>query len=194
VLRGAMAEWVVGDPREIKTDGGPVIDQSSADSINAYIKELDERATLIARAPETEASKKGSFVIPCCYEVASVLDLKEEVFGPVLHVVRYKSADLDKVIEDINTLGYGLTFGVHSRVGARVQGICDAVHVGNIYINRNIIGAVVGVNPFGGSGLSGTGPKAGGPNYLPKMCHEVTITNNVTALGGNIELIQSLMD
>jgi RHH-type proline utilization regulon transcriptional repressor/proline dehydrogenase/delta 1-pyrroline-5-carboxylate dehydrogenase len=194
MLQGAMAEWVVGNPRELKTDGGPVIDQSSADSINAYIKELDKRATLIARVPETEATKKGSFVIPCCYEVGAISDLKEEIFGPVLHVVRYKSAELDQVIEEINALGYGLTFGVHSRVGARVQGICDSVHVGNIYINRNIIGAVVGVNPFGGSGLSGTGPKAGGPNYLPRLCDEVTVTNNVTALGGNIELIQSLMD
>lgn len=194
MLSGAMKEWVVGDPRELNTDGGPVIDQSSADSINAYIKELDKRATLIARAPETEATQKGSFVIPCCYEVNAISDLKEEVFGPVLHVVRYKSSELDKVIAEINQLGYGLTFGVHSRVGSRVQGICDAIHVGNIYINRNIIGAVVGVNPFGGSGLSGTGPKAGGPHYISRLCNEVTVTNNITALGGNIELIQSLLD
>lgn len=194
MLRGAMAEWVVGNPRELATDGGPVIDQASAESINGYIKELDKRAKLIARVPETEATAKGSFVIPCAYEVESISELKEEVFGPVLHVVRYKSSQLAQVIAEINQLGYGLTFGVHSRVGARVQGICDAVQVGNIYINRNIIGAVVGVNPFGGSGLSGTGPKAGGPHYLPRMCHEVTVTNNVTALGGNIELIQSLMD
>jgi RHH-type proline utilization regulon transcriptional repressor/proline dehydrogenase/delta 1-pyrroline-5-carboxylate dehydrogenase len=194
MLRGALQEWVVGDPRELKTDSGPVIDQSSADSIHEYIKDLDARAKLIARAPETEASKKGSFVIPCCYEIASVSDLKEEIFGPVLHVVRYKTAELPQVIEEINALGYGLTFGVHSRVGLRVQAICESIEVGNIYINRNMIGAVVGVNPFGGSRLSGTGPKAGGPNYLPRLCDEVTITNNVTALGGNIELIQSLME
>jgi RHH-type proline utilization regulon transcriptional repressor/proline dehydrogenase/delta 1-pyrroline-5-carboxylate dehydrogenase len=194
MLRGAMAEWVVGNPRELNTDSGPVIDQASADSINTYIKGLDSRATLIARSPETQASKEGSFVIPCCYEIGSIADLKEEIFGPVLHVVRYKSSELNEVVAQINALGYGLTFGVHSRVGGRIQGICSSIHVGNIYINRNIIGAVVGVNPFGGSGLSGTGPKAGGPHYLPRLCNEVTITNNVTALGGNIELIQSLMD
>jgi RHH-type transcriptional regulator, proline utilization regulon repressor / proline dehydrogenase / delta 1-pyrroline-5-carboxylate dehydrogenase len=194
MLRGAIAEWVVGNPRELNTDSGPVIDQSSADSINEYIKELSGRATLVGRAAETDASKKGSYVVPCCYEVSCVAELKEEIFGPVLHVVRYKSSELDQVIEQINGLGYGLTFGVHSRIGARVQGICDSVAIGNIYINRNIIGAVVGVNPFGGSGLSGTGPKAGGPHYLPRLCHEVTVTNNITALGGNIELIQSLME
>lgn len=194
MLRGAMKEWVVGNPRDFNTDGGPVIDQASADAINAYLKELKSRATLLAQAPATAATAKGAFVIPCCYELNSIDELKEEIFGPVLHVVRYKSSELDQVVEQINALGYGLTFGLHSRVGTRVQEVCDAIHVGNIYINRNIIGAVVGVNPFGGSGLSGTGPKAGGPHYLQKLCHEVTVTNNVTALGGNIELIQSLIE
>ena len=194
MLKGAMQEWVVGSPRELGTDGGPLIDQGCADAINADIKELDKNAVQVARSPVTAESAKGAFVIPACYEISAVSDLKKEIFGPVLHVVRYKMKDLDQVVDQINQLGYGLTFGVHSRVGARVKSICDSIHIGNIYINRNITGAVVGVNPFGGSGLSGTGPKAGGPNYLTRLCHEVTVTNNVTALGGNIELIQSLTD
>ena len=119
--------------------------------------------------------------------------LKKEVFGPVLHVIKYKRKNLDEVIGEINNTGYGLTLGIHSRINETVDYIRARVHVGNCYVNRNIIGAVVGLQPFGGEGLSGTGPKAGGPNYLLKLCHERTFTVDTTAAGGNARLM-SLTD
>jgi len=144
---------------------------------------------LIKAATLGDATRNGSFFAPRAYELASLSQLKREVFGPVLHVIRYEARDLDKVLAEINATGYGLTLGIHSRIDATVQHIVRNVRVGNCYVNRNQIGAVVGVQPFGGEGLSGTGPKAGGPHYLLKFASERTLTINTTAAGGNASLL-----
>ena len=131
----------------------------------------------------------GSFFAPRAYELKSLAQLHREVFGPVLHVVRWKADQLDAVIDQINATGYGLTLGIHSRIDETVDRIASRARVGNVYVNRNQIGAVVGVQPFGGQGLSGTGPKAGGPHYLPRFATEKTVTVNTTATGGNASLL-----
>jgi RHH-type proline utilization regulon transcriptional repressor/proline dehydrogenase/delta 1-pyrroline-5-carboxylate dehydrogenase len=161
MLKGAMDELVVGDPADFATDVGPVIDAAAKTRIDAHIAR--SRILHSVLAPE------GQFVAPTLVSVTGIADLKEEVFGPVCHVATFRSGDLDDVIDAINTKGYGLTFGLHSRIDGRVEHICARVKVGNIYINRNQIGAVVGSQPFGGHGLSGTGPKAGGPRYLARL-------------------------
>jgi RHH-type proline utilization regulon transcriptional repressor/proline dehydrogenase/delta 1-pyrroline-5-carboxylate dehydrogenase len=169
MLAGAMAELSVGDPAELDTDVGPLIDIPSRDQINEHVKEIERSARLIARAPEVSGNADGSFLRPVAFELTQVSDLKKEVFGPVLHVVRFKGEDLRKVVDDINALGFGLTLGAHTRIDETMHDIAARARVGNIYINRNQIGAVVGVQPFGGEGLSGTGPKAGGPHYLSAL-------------------------
>ncbi|MEK6734271.1 MAG: aldehyde dehydrogenase family protein, partial [Pseudomonadota bacterium] len=130
----------------------------------------------------------GNFLNPCIFELSDPNDLKEEIFGPVLHVVRYRLAELDKVIDYLNNTGFALTFGIHSRINSRIQYVLDKIRIGNVYVNRSMIGATVGVQPFGGEGLSGTGPKAGGENYLKRLSFERVVSTNTTALGGNIEL------
>ena len=132
--------------------------------------------------------RHDNLVVPQLIELAQVTDLQQEIFGPVLHIVRW-SGEPAAVIDQINELGYGLTLGIQTRIDSRAQALAARAHVGNIYINRNMIGAVVGVQPFGGEGLSGTGPKAGGPNYLPRFCAEQTVTINTTAAGGNAALL-----
>lgn len=138
---------------------------------------------------DPEQTAHGTFFAPRAYEIPSLTTLKREVFGPVLHLIRYKAQDLDKVIDEINGTGYGLTLGVHSRINDTVEYITSHARVGNCYVNRNQIGAVVGVQPFGGEGLSGTGPKAGGPHYLLRFASERTVTINTTAAGGNASLL-----
>ena len=137
-----------------------------------------------------DAVQNGTFFGPRLYEIGSLSQLKREVFGPILHIVRFKAADLDKVAAEIAATGYGLTFGVHSRLEGRAQNLFKTLPVGNTYINRNMVGAVVGVQPFGGQGLSGTGPKAGGPHYLHRFVTEKTLTVNTTAFGGNASLLE----
>jgi RHH-type proline utilization regulon transcriptional repressor/proline dehydrogenase/delta 1-pyrroline-5-carboxylate dehydrogenase len=150
---------------------------------------MDREARLIKATALPAACANGSFFAPRAYEIPSLSLLQREVFGPVLHVIRYEARDLDKVLAEINATGYGLTLGIHSRIDATVQHIVRSVRVGNCYVNRNQIGAVVGVQPFGGEGLSGTGPKAGGPHYLLKFASERTLTVNTTAAGGNASLL-----
>jgi RHH-type proline utilization regulon transcriptional repressor/proline dehydrogenase/delta 1-pyrroline-5-carboxylate dehydrogenase len=140
------------------------------------------------KTAQAATDKIANLIPPQAFEVANISDLKQEIFGPVLHVVRWKGDPL-KVIEQINALGYGLTIGIQTRIDSRAQQLAHAAHIGNVYINRNQIGAVVGVQPFGGEGLSGTGPKAGGPHYLVRFCAEQTITINTTAAGGNVQLM-----
>ncbi|SPF80267.1 bifunctional proline dehydrogenase/L-glutamate gamma-semialdehyde dehydrogenase PutA [Pseudoprimorskyibacter insulae] len=166
LLTGAMDELSLGDPWAIATDIGPVITREAADQINAYVEGAAKDGRLLHRltAPTT-----GSFVAPALIRVSGIGDLAQEVFGPVLHVATFKAREIPQVIAAINATGYGLTFGLHSRIDDRVQTISEAVHAGNIYANRNQIGAIVGSQPFGGEGLSGTGPKAGGPLYLPRF-------------------------
>ncbi|WP_435659814.1 bifunctional proline dehydrogenase/L-glutamate gamma-semialdehyde dehydrogenase PutA [Leisingera caerulea] len=167
MLKGAMDCLRLDDPWHLSTDSGPVIDEGARAGILAHI---DQARTEGRVMKELMAPQGGTFVAPTMIEVPGISALEEEIFGPVLHVARFKSHQLDQVISDINATGYGLTFGLHTRIDDRVQHVCDRVHAGNIYVNRNQIGAIVGSQPFGGEGLSGTGPKAGGPFYLNRFC------------------------
>ncbi|RZL98969.1 MAG: bifunctional proline dehydrogenase/L-glutamate gamma-semialdehyde dehydrogenase PutA, partial [Variovorax sp.] len=169
MLKGALQQLHVGQPANLATDVGPVIDDEAHAGITRHIERLKREATLIAEAPVTEAMPRQ--IRPIAFELPSVQHLREEIFGPVLHVVRFE-ASVDEVIRDINALGYGLTLGIQTRIDSRAQRLADEARIGNVYVNRNIIGAVVGVQPFGGEGLSGTGPKAGGPDYLRRFCAE----------------------
>ncbi len=189
MLSGAMDEIVVGDPALLSTDVGPVIDADALSLLEAHAARMDKEARLIKAVRLGAGCEHGSFFAPRAYELESLDQLTREVFGPVLHVIRYEARDLDKVLAAINATGYGLTLGIHSRIDATVQHIVRSVRVGNCYVNRNQIGAVVGVQPFGGEGLSGTGPKAGGPHYLLKFASERTLTINTTAAGGNASLL-----
>ena len=189
MLAGAMDELKVGDPGLLSTDVGPVIDADALQILDEHALRMDREATLIRRAHTDASVAHGSYFAPGAWELKSLEQLQKEVFGPALHVLRWKGEDLDKVIDAINATGYGLTLGVHSRIDETIDRIAARVKVGNVYVNRNQIGAVVGVQPFGGQGLSGTGPKAGGPHYLPRFATEKTITVNTTAAGGNASLL-----
>ncbi len=169
MLAGAVAELKTGDPFNLNTDLGPVIDVAAQTKINTHIATMRERFQQIAEG-SPPATASDTFVAPIAFELDEIGDLKEEIFGPVLHIVRYRAEDFDAIIEEINRLGYGLTLGLHTRIDARIDDVAARAKVGNIYVNRNQIGAVVGVQPFGGQGLSGTGPKAGGPHYLARLC------------------------
>jgi len=187
MLFGAMDELVVGDPRLLATDVGPVIDGDAHGSLTRYVAE-HERAVVHRYALGAEHAH-GLFVAPTVIELPRASALTREVFGPVLHVVRYDPKRLDELVDEINGLGYGLTLGVHTRIDATARAVAERARVGNIYVNRNMIGAVVGVQPFGGMGLSGTGPKAGGPHYVARFATERTITTNTAAVGGNATLL-----
>ncbi len=189
MLQGAMAELTVGDPAQLATDVGPLIDDEAFATISAQVQHLRSHARLLAETPV--ASNVARLLAPVAFEIARIADLREEVFGPVLHVVRWRG-DVADVVRQINALGYGLTLGVQTRIDSRAHQIADTARVGNVYVNRNMIGAVVGVQPFGGEGLSGTGPKAGGPHYLYRFCAEQTVTINTAAAGGNAELLAGL--
>jgi RHH-type proline utilization regulon transcriptional repressor/proline dehydrogenase/delta 1-pyrroline-5-carboxylate dehydrogenase len=186
MIRGALAELDVGDPSRLATDVGPVIDDEAFANVSRNVARLKKDATLLG---ETAVSSRfPRLVPPVAFELRSVADLKEEIFGPVLHIVRW-NGDVDAVMHDINALGYGLTLGIQTRIDSRAQRLAKLARVGNVYVNRNMIGAVVGVQPFGGEGLSGTGPKAGGPHYLFRFCAEQTLTVNTAAAGGNAALL-----
>jgi RHH-type proline utilization regulon transcriptional repressor/proline dehydrogenase/delta 1-pyrroline-5-carboxylate dehydrogenase len=187
MIEGAASVLRLGDPREIETHVGPVIDAPAKQRLDTHIAAMqaEGRVAYAGAVP----SLGGTFVAPHIIRLDKVSDLTAEHFGPVLHVVRWKAGELDKVIEAIEATGYGLTLGVHSRIETTVEHVTQKLSTGNIYVNRNIIGAVVGVQPFGGHGLSGTGPKAGGPNYLARFATEQTVTINTAAAGGNASLI-----
>ncbi|WP_046861908.1 bifunctional proline dehydrogenase/L-glutamate gamma-semialdehyde dehydrogenase PutA [Microvirga massiliensis] len=186
MIAGAARELKVGDPREIATQIGPVIDADAMARLGAHIVAMEKSS---ARVHYAGIAPEGLYVAPHVFELPHARALAEEVFGPILHVVRYRARDLDHVLETIEASGYGLTLGVHSRIDTTVERIIERLSVGNVYVNRNMIGAVVGVQPFGGHGLSGTGPKAGGPFYLPRFATEQTVTINTAAAGGNATLI-----
>ncbi|WP_202845168.1 bifunctional proline dehydrogenase/L-glutamate gamma-semialdehyde dehydrogenase PutA [Luteimonas saliphila] len=189
MLAGAMAELQVGDPARLSTDVGPVIDDDAKCQLDAHAARMQGAAKPIAQAALGPATEHGTFFAPRAWELASLSQLTRENFGPALHVIRWKADALDAVIDAINATGYGLTLGIHSRIDETVERIVQRAKVGNIYVNRNQIGAVVGVQPFGGQNLSGTGPKAGGPHYLPRFATEKTVTINTTAAGGNASLL-----
>jgi RHH-type proline utilization regulon transcriptional repressor/proline dehydrogenase/delta 1-pyrroline-5-carboxylate dehydrogenase len=176
MLRGAMDELRIGDPTDCATDIGPIIDNEARARLEAHLAWLDGNGRLLHRCTLDEDTAAGSFLAPCLYEIESIEALPREVFGPVVHLVRYHAEELESLPARINATGYGLTFGVHSRIQSTVDFLARELDVGNVYVNRNIIGAVVGVQPFGGHGLSGTGPKAGGPLYLPRLLRPVAAT------------------
>jgi RHH-type proline utilization regulon transcriptional repressor/proline dehydrogenase/delta 1-pyrroline-5-carboxylate dehydrogenase len=187
MLSGAMQTLVLGDPADWATDVGPVIDAEAHAGIQRHLQRLDGSARLIARTP-LPAGLAASHIAPVAYELDQIGALRDEIFGPVLHVVRWRGS-VDALVAQINALGYGLTLGVHTRIDSRAERLAAQARIGNVYVNRNMIGAVVGVQPFGGEGLSGTGPKAGGPHYLYRFCAEQTLTVNTAAAGGNVQLL-----
>lgn len=189
MLKGAMKELKIGNPAHLSTDVGPVISKQAKQGLESHIKMLTEKATEICRVELPADCTNGTFVTPVAFELKDFSLLKEEHFGPILHVIRYKSNALDDMIAQLNGLGFGLTLGIHSRIENTYRHIFQKMRVGNTYVNRNIIGAVVGVQPFGGEGLSGTGPKAGGPRYLHRFATEKVLSIDTTAQGGNTSLM-----
>ena len=189
MLVGAAEELDLGDPFDYATDVGPVIDEAAQDMLDAHKARMYREAKVLADLRLPERCRYGTFVTPAIFEIDNIARLEREVFGPILHVVRYQQGHLDKVIDAINATGYGLTLGLHSRIGAVADFVAERARVGNLYVNRNQIGAVVGVQPFGGEGLSGTGPKAGGPHYLPRFATERVRSTDITATGGNVQLL-----
>ncbi len=189
LLAGAMDQLRLGDPALLQTDLGPVIDPEARARIEAHITRVRQGARWSHRVAVPADMHSGYFVAPAAIEIGSIAELKEEVFGPVLHVVRWQARDIDALVDDINATGFGLTLGLHTRIDSTIQRVRARSRAGNIYVNRNMIGAVVGVQPFGGNGLSGTGPKAGGPHYLHRFANEQTTTVNTAAVGGNASLL-----
>jgi RHH-type proline utilization regulon transcriptional repressor/proline dehydrogenase/delta 1-pyrroline-5-carboxylate dehydrogenase len=189
LISGALAEMKVGDPAEPDTDVGPIIDAQAHAALARHVERLRGSARLIGEAPLPAKLPEGHFIAPIAFEVPFDALPRTEVFGPILHVAIYRRSNLNSVLEWLRSSGYGLTLGIHSRIESFVDQVVRSAHVGNIYINRSMIGAVVGVQPFGGEGLSGTGPKAGGPHYLPRFATERTLTVNTAAVGGVTELL-----
>jgi delta 1-pyrroline-5-carboxylate dehydrogenase len=205
MIQGAMQELRVGDPRDFATDVGPLIDADAHTHISRLVKRIQQKEDL-TQVNQAQAAIKNIF-FPQLIEVSDVAQVGEEIFGPVLQVLRWGPSCVGletphALVAAINRLGaapsrvgsagsagYGLTLGLHTRIDTRALAWAQAAHVGNVYVNRNMIGAVVGLQPFGGDGLSGTGPKAGGPHYLYRFCTEQTVTINTTAAGGNVALM-----
>ena len=189
LLKGAMSELRVGDPRWLETDLGPVIDKEALTNLQDHVAKMLKKHKLIYQCNLNSECQDGYFMPPTAIEIDSLSELTKEVFGPILHVLKFDRDKLDDVIQDVNNTGFGLTLGIHSRINATVEYIRQRIHVGNCYVNRTMTGAVVGLQPFGGEGLSGTGPKAGGPLYLQRLCVERTYTVDTTAAGGNASLM-----
>jgi RHH-type proline utilization regulon transcriptional repressor/proline dehydrogenase/delta 1-pyrroline-5-carboxylate dehydrogenase len=187
MMAGAMVSLRSGAPDDWATDVGPIIDAAAHGRLSRHVERLTASAKLLARGP-LAAELAATHIAPVAFELNDLTQLKEEIFGPFLHVVRW-GGSVDELVGRINALGYGLTLGIHTRIDSRALRIAAQAHVGNVYVNRNMIGAVVGVQPFGGEGRSGTGPKAGGPLYLYRFCAEQTLTINTTAAGGNVDLM-----
>jgi RHH-type proline utilization regulon transcriptional repressor/proline dehydrogenase/delta 1-pyrroline-5-carboxylate dehydrogenase len=189
MIAGAMDELIIGDPADLKTDLGPVITPAAAEGLMQHATRMRKEARIVKVCALSAAHVNGSFFAPHLIELKSAAQLSREEFGPILHIVRYRSADTPAVLQAIRASNYGLTLGVQTRLESFWREVFEALSVGNTYVNRNMIGAVVGVQPFGGNGLSGTGPKAGGPHYLTRFANERTLTVNTTATGGNAALL-----
>ena len=187
MLTGRMHELVIGDPAQITTDVGPVIDRQAFQFLEDYVAGQSDRVR--HRCTLGKHFKNTQFFPPTLIELERAADLRQEVFGPVLHVVRYDPEAIDELIDELNAIGYGLTLGIQSRIESFCEHVAKRMRVGNVYVNRDMIGAVVGSQPFGGLGLSGTGPKAGGPHYLARFGVEKTLTVNTAAFGGNPDLL-----
>ena len=190
MITGAAQELALGDPRMPSTHVGPVIDAEAKNKLDGWIAGMASQDRVRFRWDKVNAMPTaGTYVAPAIIALDRARDLKEEMFGPILHIVRWRANELDRLLDDIAANGYGLTLGIHSRIDATVEHIVAKLANGNVYVNRNMIGAVVGTQPFGGTGLSGTGPKAGGPNYLRRFTNEQVVTINTAAAGGNASLL-----
>ncbi|HWK45984.1 MAG TPA: bifunctional proline dehydrogenase/L-glutamate gamma-semialdehyde dehydrogenase PutA [Stellaceae bacterium] len=189
MLAGGLAELTLGDPADLATDVGPVIDEAARAVLDDHARRMAAEARLVVEAPLPPGTEHGTFFAPRIFEIERLSQLPDEVFGPILHVVRWRGDRLDDVLAEIQASGYGLTLGIHSRIDETVRRVTAAARVGNLYVNRNMVGAVVGVQPFGGEGLSGTGPKAGGPRYLARFATERSVSIDTTAAGGNASLM-----
>ncbi|MGE5105683.1 MAG: bifunctional proline dehydrogenase/L-glutamate gamma-semialdehyde dehydrogenase PutA [Betaproteobacteria bacterium] len=189
LLAGAMDALTIGDPGALATDVGPVIDDVAREALEAHVARMQAAGLVRHRVRLPDACAHGSFVAPTLIALDRLDRLTQEIFGPIVHVATWRAGELDALVDAINAFGYGLTLGIHSRVDTTIARIVDRVRVGNVYVNRNMIGAVVGMQPFGGEGLSGTGPKAGGPYYLPRFAVERTLSVNTAAAGGNAALL-----
>ncbi|MGH6819996.1 MAG: L-glutamate gamma-semialdehyde dehydrogenase, partial [Methylocella sp.] len=194
MLKGAMAELRVGDPMDYATDVGPVIDEEARAALAAHKARMKSQQKTLIDLPLGADCSNGIFVSPAAYELASLKPLTREVFGPILHVVRFAGDRIADVCAALNATGYGLTLGLHTRIETTVEQVRRLARVGNLYVNRNQIGAVVGAQPFGGEGLSGTGPKAGGPHYLHRFAIERVSSIDTTASGGNAALMSMATD
>ena len=189
MIVGAMDELIIGDPSNLQTDVGPVINAAARDQLMQHVDRMRREARIVKACDLGEAHIHGSFFAPHLIELKDAAQLKREEFGPILHVVRYRSSEIGAVLQAIRDSHYGLTLGVQTRLESFWRQVFQDTAIGNTYVNRNMIGAVVGVQPFGGNGLSGTGPKAGGPHYLTRFANERTLTVNTTATGGNAALL-----
>ncbi|MDX2306752.1 MAG: bifunctional proline dehydrogenase/L-glutamate gamma-semialdehyde dehydrogenase PutA [Hyphomicrobium sp.] len=189
MLKGAIGALDVGDPMDPQIDIGPVIDETAQDMLEAHKLRMQAAGRELIDLPLPDACRRGTYVTPALYEIERMDVLDREVFGPILHVVRYPRGGLDQVIDAVNATGYGLTLGLHSRIEGVADRVAERARIGNLYVNRNQIGAVPGVQPFGGEGLSGTGPKAGGPGYVARFATERVRTTDITATGGNVKLL-----
>ena len=191
MLKGAMTELRIGNPSDYSIDIGPVIDSDAKAMLDQHKALMSREAITIFDMPLSDACEHGTFVSPAAYEIKSISALSREVFGPILHVVRFAGNQLDQVCDEINAKGFGLTLGLHTRIESVARNVRARAKVGNLYVNRNQIGAVVGAQPFGGEGLSGTGPKAGGPHTLTRLAVERVCSTDSTASGGNAELLNA---
>ena len=192
MISGAMQALKIGDPDDIATDVGPVIDPEAKKALDDHLVWLDQNAKRICRLELPTEAQNGTYVAPAIYEIRSLKDLNRENFGPLLHVIRFAAEDLGRVVDDINATGYGLTLGLQSRIDTTRDFVEQRARVGNFYVNRNQIGAVVESQPFGGEGLSGTGPKAGGPHYVARFGTERVTCIDTTAAGGNATLMAAI--
>jgi RHH-type transcriptional regulator, proline utilization regulon repressor / proline dehydrogenase / delta 1-pyrroline-5-carboxylate dehydrogenase len=192
MIAGAARELTLGDPRAPSTHVGPVIDAEAKEKLDRWIADKERKGRLHFRWDAFKPlPQRGTYVPPAIIMLEHARDLRQEVFGPILHVVRWRAGELDALLDEIAANGYALTLGIHSRIDATVDHIVGRLPHGNVYVNRSMIGAVVGTQPFGGSALSGTGPKAGGPNYVERFAAEQVVTINTAAVGGNASLFAS---
>jgi RHH-type transcriptional regulator, proline utilization regulon repressor / proline dehydrogenase / delta 1-pyrroline-5-carboxylate dehydrogenase len=192
MLIGAMARLRVGDPGDIDTDVGPVIDADAQRALEEYVASLSA-AQILYRCALPAQLAGGYFVAPTLVRVGQIEDLRQEVFGPVLHVATWRAGELERTVDRVNASGYGLTMGLQTRLSQHIELVRGRARVGNLYVNRSMIGAVVGSQPFGGEGLSGTGPKAGGPQYLTRFLTERSLSIDTTAAGGNVQLMRAAL-
>jgi len=190
LIKDATELMKIGDTSDFANDIGPVIDKASAESLEKHIEYMKKQGFKVMSHHHKDNLKDGNYFYPHIIEINSINDIPDENFGPILHIVRYKANKLDKIIDEINNYGFGLTFGIHSRIEGRIEYIRSKIKAGNIYANRSIVGAKVESQPFGGENKSGTGFKAGGPHYLLRFMTERVISVNLTAIGGNIELLK----